>query len=103
MLARICVAVLGSEGIEARVHGESLGPYRMTVGRMAVIQIWVPANTVELARKVMVEAEIEHVLGAKVLDAITDEDGGSNRCRGAGLGNPSRSPAGVLETRRHQY
>jgi hypothetical protein len=63
--ARVCVAVLGSEGIEVRLHGESLGPYPVTIGRMAVTQIWVPESSVDRAAEVMLEAEIEHVLGVE--------------------------------------
>ncbi len=73
--ARVCVAVLGSDGIEARLHGESLGPYPVTVGRMAVTQIWVPESAVERAKVLMLEAEIEHALGAEVRGgAIADRE-----------------------------
>ena len=73
--ARVCVAVLGSEGIEARVHGEALGPYPVTVGRMAVTQIWVQESAVERAQELMLEAEIEHALGAEVRGgAIADRE-----------------------------
>ena len=64
--ARVCAALLGSEGIEARLHGEALGPYPVTVGRMAITQIWVPEGALERAREVMVRAEIEHALGPEV-------------------------------------
>ena len=46
--------------------GESLGPYPVTVGRMAVTQIWVPESTLERARELMLETEIEHALGTEV-------------------------------------
>lgn len=73
--ARVCVAVLGSEGIEARLHGESLGPYPMTVGAMAVTQVWVPESSVDLAKELMLEAEIEHALGAEVRGgAVADRE-----------------------------
>jgi len=76
--AQICVALLADAGIEARVHGESLGPYRVTVGRMAVTQIWVPGSYVEEAGAVLMEAEIDHALGTEV--------------RGGALSNPSALP-----------
>ena len=60
--AQVCAAVLEDAGIPARVHGESLGPYPVTIGRLAVTEIWVPADTVEEARVVMLETEIEHTL-----------------------------------------
>jgi hypothetical protein len=73
--ARVCVAVLGSEGIEARLHGESLGPYPVTVGRMAVTQVWVAEDDLDRARELMVEAEIEHALGPEVRGgAIADRE-----------------------------
>ncbi len=73
--ARVCVAVLGSEGINARVHGESLGPYPVTVGRMAVTQIWVPQSKIARARDILTEAEIDHVLSPEVRGgAIADRE-----------------------------
>lgn len=64
--ARLCAAVLTDAGIETRVHGESLGPYPVTVGRMAVTQLWVRESDLEEAQLVMIETEIEHTLGAEV-------------------------------------
>ena len=64
--ARVCAAVLADAGIEARLHGESLGPYPVTVGRLAVTQVWVPATDLEEARLVMLESEIDHTLGAEM-------------------------------------
>lgn len=63
---RVCAAVLEDAGIEVRLHGDSLGPYPVTVGRMAVTQIWVRESDIDLARVVMLESEIEHTLGARV-------------------------------------
>lgn len=80
--ARVCAALLGSEGIEARLHGEALGPYPVTVGRMAITQIWVPERDLELAREVMVRAEIEHALGPEI--------------RTEGLANPEAVPMRLL-------
>lgn len=75
MSARVCAAVLGADGIEARLHGESLGPYPVTVGRMAVTQIWVPQRSLDRAKELMLEAEIEHALGAEVRGgAIADRE-----------------------------
>lgn len=64
--ARVAAAVLEDSGIEVRVHGESLGPYPVTVGRMAVTQLWVRSGDVEEASLVMLESEIEHTLGAEL-------------------------------------
>lgn len=73
--AQLCAAVLSDSGIEARVHGESLGPYPVTVGRLAVTQIWVRESDLEEARIVMLETEIDHTLGAEVHTAAIVDPG----------------------------
>lgn len=73
--ARIAVAVLAGAGIEARLHGESLGPYPVTVGRLAITEIWVRATDVREAGLVMLESEIEHVLGAEVRSGALADPG----------------------------
>jgi hypothetical protein len=62
--ARIVAARLESEGIEVRLHSESLGPYPMTVGRWAETELWVPESRLAEAEALMLEAEIDDVLGA---------------------------------------
>lgn len=62
--ARLMVARLESEGIEARLHGESLGPYAFTVGQMAVTEIWVAADRLDEATEVMIAAEVDDTLGS---------------------------------------
>lgn len=47
------------------MHGESLGPYPVTVGRMAVTQIWVPQSEAGRASEVMLESEVEYTLGTE--------------------------------------
>jgi hypothetical protein len=59
MTARITVARLESEGIPAKVHGEGLGPYRLTVGEFAATEIWVAEDRVEDAREILLAAEID--------------------------------------------
>jgi hypothetical protein len=54
--AQICAALLRSAGIESRLAGESLGPYRLTVGGLAATEVWVPAARLEEAR-LLVEGE----------------------------------------------
>jgi len=57
------------------VHGETLGPYPVTVGRMAVTQIWVPESRLDRACEVLLEAEIEHALAAEVRGgAVVDRE-----------------------------
>lgn len=60
--ARLCAAMLESSGIATRLHGESLGPYAVTVGAMAVTRIWVPEPMVDDAVAVLTAAEIDHTL-----------------------------------------
>jgi hypothetical protein len=57
--AHLCAALLRSEGIESRLQGESLGPYRLTVGEMAETQVWVPRSRLEEALRLLAEAEGE--------------------------------------------
>lgn len=51
--AQLAVAMLRSAGIPARASGESLGPYRLTVGDLAVTEVWVPEPDLEDAREVL--------------------------------------------------
>jgi hypothetical protein len=51
--AELCAALLRSAGIDSQLRGESLGPYRLTVGSMAATQVWVPASELEDARDVI--------------------------------------------------
>ncbi|MDX1690472.1 MAG: DUF2007 domain-containing protein [Acidimicrobiia bacterium] len=67
--ARVCAALLEADGIEVRVHGESLGPYPMTVGEFAETELWVPNGRLEDARQVMLEAEVTAAM------APIDDDG----------------------------
>ncbi len=62
--ARILAARLASEGIVARVRSESSGPYVFSVGEMAVAELWVTDRDLEAARRVMLEADVDDVLGA---------------------------------------
>ncbi|MBN2114353.1 MAG: DUF2007 domain-containing protein [Acidimicrobiia bacterium] len=55
--ADLWAAMLRSAGIEARLHGESLGPYRLTVGEMATTEVWVPEAQFDDARAVIEPGE----------------------------------------------
>jgi hypothetical protein len=55
--ADLCASLLRSAGIESRLRGESLGPYRLTIGEMAATQVWVPSSRLEDARSLVVEHE----------------------------------------------
>ncbi len=62
-IARVFAARIESEGIEVRVHGEALGPYPVTLGKLAETQLWVPASRLEAAQGIMLEAEVADTLG----------------------------------------
>jgi hypothetical protein len=57
MAARVQAAVLESMGIEPQLRGEGLGPYPMTVGRLAEIEIWVREADAEDARAALDDAD----------------------------------------------
>ena len=79
--ANIMAARLRSEGIEARVHSESLGPYPVTVGDMAIAEIWVMEDRLDDASQILLDIEAKSVVGF-------DEDY-----------TPSERPAPSLEIR----
>ena len=56
--ADLCAALLRSVGIESRLRGESLGPYRLTIGEMAATEVWVPVAQLDDARDLLEEAEV---------------------------------------------
>jgi hypothetical protein len=60
--ARVLAARLEAEGIEARVHSEALGPYPVTVGQMAVAELWVMEDRLEDAKAVLLDAELSDIL-----------------------------------------
>lgn len=60
--AHVLAARLDAEGIEVRVHGEAQGPYPMTVGGFAMVQLWVLSDRVEEARTILLDAEVNDAL-----------------------------------------
>lgn len=56
--ADLCAALLRSAGIPSRLRGESLGPYRLTIGDMAATEVWVSGAQLEDARAVLEEAAV---------------------------------------------
>ncbi|MDX2342797.1 MAG: hypothetical protein QNL12_03180 [Acidimicrobiia bacterium] len=58
-LARVAAARLQSEGIDSRLHGESLGPFPVTIGRLAETQLWVLADQQETATSVLADLGID--------------------------------------------
>ncbi len=59
--AELCAALLRSEGIESRLRGESLGPYRLTIGAMAATQVWVPLSRRDEALALVEQADLGDV------------------------------------------
>lgn len=57
-LANVAAARLHSEGINSRLHGESLGPFPMTIGRLAETQLWVLTDQRESASLVLADLGI---------------------------------------------
>jgi hypothetical protein len=60
--AQVLAARLQSEGIEVRMRGEWMGPYRLTVGAMAETELWVPEADLDTARLITVAAEIDEAM-----------------------------------------
>jgi len=56
--AELCAALLRSEGIDSRLRGESLGPYRLTIGAMAATQVWVPITRLDDARSLVLQENL---------------------------------------------
>jgi len=51
--ANVLAALLRSEGIAVRMHGESFGPYPVGVGRLAEVEIWVVDERLDDARAIL--------------------------------------------------
>jgi len=79
MTAGVVSARLEAEGIPVRLHSESQGPYRLTVGAMATTEIWVPE---------------EHLQEASVL--LTAEDAAGVQVDAAENGSGTRAPTGLM-------
>ncbi|MFQ5966825.1 MAG: putative signal transducing protein [Acidimicrobiia bacterium] len=55
--AELLAARLRSEGIESRLTGEPEGPYRLTLGAMALTKVWVEEGELERAQAILEEFE----------------------------------------------
>ena len=53
--ANLLVAQLRGEGIAVHIRGESSGPYPVTVGGLAEVEIWVDADRMAEARAIVAE------------------------------------------------
>jgi hypothetical protein len=57
--ARVLLARLTDEGIDARMRGPVDGPYRFTVGDMARVEVFVPEDQMDDATYVLLANEVE--------------------------------------------
>src|SRR6266852_3105626 len=62
--AHVLAARLQSEGIDVQLRGALDGPYGITVGDMARVDLFVPEDQLEDARLVMLASEVDQVLAA---------------------------------------
>jgi hypothetical protein len=60
--AMLLRARLDSEGIDAHLRGEAMGPYRLNVGAMAVTEIWISPDQMEAARLVLLAADADAIV-----------------------------------------
>jgi hypothetical protein len=51
--ANLLGALLRSEGIPVRMHGETYGPYPVSVGGLAQVEVWVAADRLADARAIL--------------------------------------------------
>jgi hypothetical protein len=57
--ARVLLARLVDEGIDARLRGPVDSPYRLTVGDMARVEVYVPEDQIDDAAYVMLANEVD--------------------------------------------
>ena len=57
--AMLLRARLDAEGIGAHLRGESLGPYRLNIGSMALTEVWIAHERIEDARLILLEANVD--------------------------------------------
>jgi hypothetical protein len=62
--AHVLCARLRSEGIEAELRGAVDGPYALTVGDMARVDVYVPPDQMEDAQLVLLAGEVDAALAA---------------------------------------
>ena len=62
--AHVLSARLHSEGIDAELRGPVDGPYALTVGDLARVEVYVPADQMDDAELVVLAAEVDDTLAA---------------------------------------
>jgi hypothetical protein len=55
--ARVYAAKLVAAGIPVRVHGETSGPYPLSIGQMAVTELWVGCRDLSDAEAIIAEED----------------------------------------------
>jgi hypothetical protein len=68
--AHVLAARLQAEGFDVELRGGLHNPYALTVGDLAVVDVWVPADQVDDASYVLLVNEV---------DAVLDDDGPRRR------------------------
>src|SRR5260370_40151448 len=82
--AHVLNARLRSEGIDAELRGPVDGPYALTVGDLARVDVYVPADQMDEAQLVVLAAEVDATLAAP--SEGSGENGARRPCaRGAAL------------------
>jgi putative signal transducing protein len=66
--AYVLAARLGSEGIECRLTGGVDSPYRLTMGSMAQVEMWIRPEDMEDAQTILLAAEVDDILGGRLSD-----------------------------------
>jgi len=51
--ANVLAAMLRSGGVSVRLNSESFGPYPVTVGELAEVEVWVDAANIDSARAIL--------------------------------------------------
>jgi hypothetical protein len=62
--AHVVAARLESEGIDAQLRGALDGPYGLTMGDMARVDVYVPAEQLDDAKYVLLADEVDASMGA---------------------------------------
>jgi hypothetical protein len=62
--AHVLNARLRSEGIDSELRGPVDGPYALTVGDLARVEVYVPADQMDDAELVVLAAEVDDALAA---------------------------------------
>jgi hypothetical protein len=77
--AHVLLARLESEGIDAQLRGAVDGPYGLTIGDMARVDVYVPAEQLDDARYVLLADEVDDSMAApsEWWDAGTDAPSGN--------------------------